>query len=583
MYEDTIKWILRFYEADGGFRSTFSDVWCTYAAVKTLSYLNSRPKDPNKCMEFLLRNQNLDGGFGWKTGVYSDAWSTHYALEALRELGFDNESAIERACEWILKCYNDKGGFGMTPNQHPDLWATFYAVETLHDLRYDIPNSSKKRIVEWISKRKCECGGYSWYTGYIPDMRATFYAIMTLNYLDSNLTDSKTIEWIFSCQLPDRGFSFGDDYPVSDIWATSMAIRSLNILDYKFSREETKELVTFLLDLQTYEGGFKRWKTEVNADIWATYHTVNALKFLNLNLLSDINVNKLLEFVLNCQRDDGGFLYHPVYGSDIVATFTSLMCLKFLGHYDSNIKIPAIRWLKNRQNPNEGGLEYMPARGAEVKCTLLGVIVLFIFGYSPKEIVDINRCVDWIKSLQNDDGGFGWWSGRGSDLESTCFVLEFLRFFNERPRSLTKCIEFLEKCKKPDSSYSLVPRGEASLIATCYGVRACLALDIGFDKRSIDYILSCRKSDGSFSNRPREKSDLISTYNAISLLTNIKPNIEWVSQARDFILSCRNTDGGFGVFPNFPSDHITTYFALDLLSFKRKKRVGWLYMLKNGG
>jgi len=50
MYEDTVRWILRFFEADGDFRSTFSDVWCTYAAVKTLSSLNSRPRDPKKCI-----------------------------------------------------------------------------------------------------------------------------------------------------------------------------------------------------------------------------------------------------------------------------------------------------------------------------------------------------------------------------------------------------------------------------------------------------------------------------------------------------------------------------------------------------
>jgi len=155
-----------------------------------------------------------------------------------------------------------------------------------------------------------------------------------------------------------------------------------------------------------------------------------------------------------------------------------------------------------------------------------------------------------------------------------------LKFFNERPRLLNKCIEFIEKCKKLDGSYSLVPGGEASLVATCYGVRACLALDIRFDRKSIDYILSCRKLDGSFSNKPGEKSDMISTYLAISLITNIKPDTDWVSQALDFILSCRNTDGGFGVFPGAPSDHISTYFALDMLSFTEKKRIGWLHILQ---
>jgi len=107
MHKDTVRWILRFFEADGGFKSTFSDVWCTYAAVKTLSPLNSRPRDPEKCTEFLLRNQNPDGGFGWKVGAYSDVWSTHYTVEALTELGFDDISILERACEWVQKCYSD--------------------------------------------------------------------------------------------------------------------------------------------------------------------------------------------------------------------------------------------------------------------------------------------------------------------------------------------------------------------------------------------------------------------------------------------------------------------------------------------
>jgi len=76
MGRTTIKWILRFFEADGGFRSTFSDVWCTYAAVKSLSTLNSTPRNSKKCIDFLLSNQNTDGGFGWKIGAYSDVWST---------------------------------------------------------------------------------------------------------------------------------------------------------------------------------------------------------------------------------------------------------------------------------------------------------------------------------------------------------------------------------------------------------------------------------------------------------------------------------------------------------------------------
>ena len=87
---------------DGGFRwnparpahSNQADVWYTWAAMCALNALDARPRDQEKCVAWLNRLQNPDGGFGDRPGWDSRIYSTYYAVHALKILTGDARKGI---------------------------------------------------------------------------------------------------------------------------------------------------------------------------------------------------------------------------------------------------------------------------------------------------------------------------------------------------------------------------------------------------------------------------------------------------------------------------------------------------------
>jgi prenyltransferase beta subunit len=70
---------------------------------------------PNKeqAKEWLIKQQNQDGGFGWAQGVASDSDDTGIAIQALVLMGEDPQtsSVIQDALSYLKRCQGDDGGF----------------------------------------------------------------------------------------------------------------------------------------------------------------------------------------------------------------------------------------------------------------------------------------------------------------------------------------------------------------------------------------------------------------------------------------------------------------------------------------
>lgn len=100
--DQCIQWLRSCQTSSGGFKysptnnesSNEVDVWYTWAAIRALHVMNSKPKKDKLCMEWLNSLQNYDGGFGdrpqWKSRIYS----TYYALESLKLLTGNATTAI---------------------------------------------------------------------------------------------------------------------------------------------------------------------------------------------------------------------------------------------------------------------------------------------------------------------------------------------------------------------------------------------------------------------------------------------------------------------------------------------------------
>lgn len=99
---ETIQWLQNCQLSGGGFThqpdpkmAPNDEVVYTWAGVKALSLLGSRPKNVQQSINYLLSLRNSDGGFGNRRGMPSTPMATYYALDALKTL--DNFVSLDKA------------------------------------------------------------------------------------------------------------------------------------------------------------------------------------------------------------------------------------------------------------------------------------------------------------------------------------------------------------------------------------------------------------------------------------------------------------------------------------------------------
>lgn len=101
---------------------------------------------PERARSWLLQQQNEDGGFGWATGIESDADDTAAAIQVLRALGEPSSAAsLQKALSYLRSCQGSDGGFnsgwmGAPSNASTDSWV----IQAL------LASGSDPRSAQWI-------------------------------------------------------------------------------------------------------------------------------------------------------------------------------------------------------------------------------------------------------------------------------------------------------------------------------------------------------------------------------------------------------------------------------------------------
>ncbi|WP_309550609.1 terpene cyclase/mutase family protein, partial [Rhizobium rhizogenes] len=164
--------------ADGGAGTFGSDLWATYAATRTLRWIDRLPALPKRAQiaGYLQSCQNSDGSFSWQRGLTPDIWATFYCSQTLADIGH-SVSTSESLVEWISSLQDKDGGFAMMPGQTADVWATYYATRVFREiLKLPVPNLH--RLAEWLSRLQRGDGGLAWNIKTVEtDTRAAYYAI----------------------------------------------------------------------------------------------------------------------------------------------------------------------------------------------------------------------------------------------------------------------------------------------------------------------------------------------------------------------------------------------------------------------
>lgn len=514
------------------------DLWCTYAAVRTLVWLDrtGTMAQPEATAAYVAGRRNADGGYAWSRGMLSDAWATFYCTEALGDLG-QPLPRPEITGEWLASTWTGDA-YAMLPGQTPDVWATHFSARTSAALTGS-PAPAPQQLGAWLGVLQCADGGLSWSPDDArrgkSDARACYYGVMAWRAAaqDTRQAPPWDLEaltaWLRARQDASGGFRFSADADVPCMWATYRAVGALAALGA--GPREPAACVDWVLRQRGPSGAFVRWQGYDVEDVWASFCAIGTLTALGAPTedVADAVATRIEQ--LRCAQ--GGYTYRePEAAADALTTAAAVLT----GH-DPQGDQERVRWLEGCQLPNEGGVMYMPGRGSEIRCTLWA-LAAGAFADDPAARAEI---ADWLGRLQNPDGGFGYWEGRGSDMVSTTAALECAVLVGGR-RGLRDILDtgsaasFLSSCRRLDegpAAHGNVPGATATLRAGLQAQRGIALLgEYGQDSqnssdsqdgehgqdtaRTVATLLERhRVRGGGFANEGHRMPDLLSTYEAV--------------------------------------------------------------------
>lgn len=537
------------------------DLWCTYAAVRTLAWLDrlDRLPSPEGVAGFLASRRNSDGGYAWSAGMGSDAWATYYCTQTVQDLrpvtgpGPTGElsPAGRPTAEWVAATYRPDGGYGMTPGQASDVWATYYSVRTLMEIYGTEPPAA---VLVWLSRLQAADGGLSWSPAHAKshqsDVRACYYAITAWSTATGGQGPlpwdrERLTAWLKGRQGGAGGFTFQDGDQTDCMWATFRATRALRQLGE--APADRDGCVAWIRGRLQPGESFTRWPGYPVQDVWAAFCAVGALSALGDDL-SDIT-DQVADVILAFRTQPGGFTYRkPDAASDVLTTAARLIAtaVPVSSAASADAAGPLRRWLEACMLPNEDGIMYMPGRGSEVRCTLWALAA----GAFAGDLATMSRIRAWLgNSLQNPDGGFGYWEGRASDMVSTCAAAAIFQMAGGAgAEELAGLGAFAASCQTVPGRYANVPGGQPTLRATLQALRVLRHADQADAGAVRDALARHRVRGGGFANENARLPDLLSTYEAVLAADafGLETDLDHLGR---FVRSVRTDSGGFAWSP----------------------------------
>jgi hypothetical protein len=261
---------------------------------------------------------------------------------------------------------------------------------------------------------------------------------------------------------------------------------------------------------------------------------------------NDAEIQKALNYLRTLQNDDGGF-GNPGKESAVSSTEWTVMAIAAAGEdphkWKKNGQSP-IDYLQENANDLAGSTDYermilaLVAAGenprdfagkdfvAELKekylkengqfsdfiyTTIWGILALSSAGE------DVSKSAEWLKTQQNDDGGFAWVPGEKSDCDDTAAAIEALIAAGENPDSVVikDALEYLKTGQNTDGGFKYFGSSPSNAASDAWIIQAIVACGQNpkdkewttNGKNPVDHLLSLQQSDGYFNYTTYIKSN----------------------------------------------------------------------------
>jgi geranylgeranyl transferase type-2 subunit beta len=284
--------------------------------------------DSNKNFNYLIqldKTKDLEA-IGFYTNEYLKIAALYWGISALNLLNKLSAYNKKDTINFIIKCQNENGGFGGSIGHDSHMTSTHYAILIL--LQYnELDRINIDKVAEYIKSLQQEDGSFKAdYMGET-DTRFSYCAVAVLKLISRHSINLKlATQYILSCQNFDGGFG-GIPGAESHAAYTFCCVAFLSVTNQinLINRDFTGQ---WLAARQTHKGGFNG-RPEKLSDVCYSWWVLSSLYMIERD--SFIDKSLLKQFILSCQDDEGGFADRPGNGPDVFHTFFALSGLSLMG------------------------------------------------------------------------------------------------------------------------------------------------------------------------------------------------------------------------------------------------------------
>ncbi len=283
---------------------------------------------------------SCDTGAGFQGAPDGADPTLEFTYQALFIINANNELAEinqDDIIDFVNNCKNGDYGFGNTEGADSDIISTYYACWIFDLFNVEMYNYT----YEWVAALQNGTEGFSENVNASMTLYATYFGLEALNINGTDLSSNNISTWLLERQNSDSGSEgyggFATDGKTSNMWSTWAAMGSLARMN-NVSQVLAEPLASWInssQNLNVYEddcGAFGSKPGETDYSLLTTYTAIFSLQNLGSSYLSRIALETALSWLVNLQNEDGGFRVNEMTAdSSLSATYYAFSILNLLG------------------------------------------------------------------------------------------------------------------------------------------------------------------------------------------------------------------------------------------------------------
>ena len=237
---ETINFLLKCQNPNGGFGGSIgqdSHITSTHYALLTLAQFNSLNLiSAEQIANYIKSLQNSDGSFKGDEYAETDSRFSYCAVAILKIINKLNENYINipKATEYVLSCQNFDGGFGSIPGAESHGAYCFTCIGFL-SVTNQLNLINKFETGKWLAERQTHLGGFNGRPEKLPDVCYSWWVLSSMSMIgtESFFNKELLIKFILECQDEELGGIGDRPGNYHDVFHTFFGLCGLSLMKYE--------------------------------------------------------------------------------------------------------------------------------------------------------------------------------------------------------------------------------------------------------------------------------------------------------------------------------------------------------------